>query len=622
MASRRGAQRKPRALKQRDQGTLRSIGRNAAIRSEISQKIIVEVSRKKDFKKSEEAHAFYGSKRVRTKALERRLLHLQQAKYPMGRQYVPSSLHLPFHIADLTKAPLRPQTLHKHSKLHQKHKRGREAGHTSAAEEEQPPSKRPRISPPHCTVKGELQREAESDFSKNNVDSVETWVQTKRWPSEYFKQGSQARENLFKHDSWLEEQMEQPSIPIVQYVEINGIKYPRPTQKVQTSVRRRPSETSLTGSSNQKKNEGKIAPYRDNRYTMLLAAKGSYMKKSDLGISDTSRNWCTTLLNSAQTVPEDSPFRDDKFEKTCGKIEDRNEARVIQDIARLIVPSAENLATDGARHLDHLIENVDEAWTEGIPVEGPRPQPDYSVGFRRSAFTGEQLKRLDPFIGSVFDTSFFVATYRMYFPFLTCEVKCGTAALDIADRQNAHSMTLAVRGVVNLFRLVKREKELHREILAFSLSHDHRAVRIYGHYPVIDGDSTAFYRHPIHEFSFTALDGKDKWTSYKFTKNVYEVWMPTHLKRICSVIDKLPPNVDFEVAQGSEIQFPEASGPSQKLCGLLSESSNVDSGASQDDSELVPIIPQMDTPDTSDISRSQGKDQLLLKRPKRKHTAK
>jgi hypothetical protein len=40
-------------------------------------------------------------------------------------------------------------------------------------------------------------------------------------------------------------------------------------------------------------------------------------------------------------------------------------------------------------------------------------------------------------------------------------------------------MTLAVRGVVELFRLVKREKELHREILAFSISHDHRTVRIY-----------------------------------------------------------------------------------------------------------------------------------------------
>jgi hypothetical protein len=103
-----------------------------------------------------------------------------------------------------------------------------------------------------------------------------------------------------------------------------------------------------------------------------------------------------------------------------------------------------------------------------------------------------------------------MATWQMYFPFLTCEVKCGAAALDVTDRQNAHSMTLAVRGVVELFRLVKRENKLYREILAFSISHDHRTVRIYGHYPIIDGKKTTFYRHPIHEFSFTALDSKEK----------------------------------------------------------------------------------------------------------------
>ena len=140
-------------------------------------------------------------------------------------------------------------------------------------------------------------------------------------------------------------------------------------------------------------------------------------------------------------------------------------------------------------------------------------------------------------MGSVYDTSFFAATYQMHFPFLTCEVKCGAEALDVADRQNAHSMTLAVRGVVELYKAVKREKELHREILAFSISHDHRSVRIYGHYAVIEKDKTTFYRYPIHTFDFTALDGKDKWTAYKFTKNVYDVWMPTHLKRICLVID-------------------------------------------------------------------------------------
>ena len=233
----------------------------------------------------------------------------------------------------------------------------------------------------------------------------------------------------------------------------------------------------------------------------------------------------------------------------------------------------------------------------------------------------QQLNKLDPLVGTVYNISFFVATYRMYFPFLTCEVKCGTVALEIADRQNAHSMTVAARSVVELYKAVKREKELHREILAFSISHDHSAVRIYGYYPVIDRDTTTFYRYPVHKFDFTALDGRDKWTAYKFTKNVYDVWMPTYLKRICSVIDQLPFDLNFEVSQGSELQFTEALGLSQELGNLFSEQSDVVSAsqASQNDNELVPIVRQTVTLDTS---ISQEKEQATLKRSKRKHTAK
>ena len=66
-----------------------------------------------------------------------------------------------------------------------------------------------------------------------------------------------------------------------------------------------------------------------------------------------------------------------------------------------------------------------------------------------------------------------MATYYIYFPFLICEVKCSITALNIADQQNAYSITLAVRGIVKLFRLIKREKELHQEILAFLISYNH-----------------------------------------------------------------------------------------------------------------------------------------------------
>ncbi|KAH6724722.1 hypothetical protein BKA61DRAFT_627338 [Leptodontidium sp. MPI-SDFR-AT-0119] len=232
---------------------------------------------------------------------------------------------------------------------------------------------------------------------------------------------------------------------------------------------------------------------RDARYETILATKGSFMGKSELGAIAT---------------------------KTCEMVRNKNEARVVRDISLLIVPPVEILAIRGAKHLKILIESVNGGWNNSIPITKTCPQPDYSVVFRRGAFTEDQLKRIEPFVGELTDTSFFIATYSMYFPFLTCEAKCGAAALDIADRQNVHSIAIAVRGIIELFRLVKREKELHREILAFSISHDHSTVRIYGHYP-----------------------------------------MPTHLKRICSVIDALPPDINFEVSQSE----PRESGLSQEL---------------------------------------------------------
>ena len=186
-------------------------------------------------------------------------------------------------------------------------------------------------------------------------------------------------------------------------------------------------------------------------------------------------------------------------------------------------PSAQSPAIHGTKGLECLVESVNESWDNYIPLTNPRPQPDYAVRFKSTAFTEDQLKKIQLFIGSFKEVSFFIGTYYIYFPFLACEVKCSAADLDITDRQNAYSITIAIRGVVELFRLMKRENELYWEILAFSLSHDHLTVRIYGYYPIIDGSNTTFYRYPIYIFDFTTMDSKEKWRVYKFTKNVYKI---------------------------------------------------------------------------------------------------
>ena len=449
---------------------------------------------------------------------------------------------------------------------------------------------------------------AAEGVAENKISPVAYWVEKETWPREFFEQSDQTRRDLEK-DNWFEKY----------WVPEMSMNHLLARKKSSSSLRGRRSEASSVSASSatpsdQKLRDAKSTPYQDARYKTILASKGSFLDESDLGITNSSIENIQTLLSAEQTVPVNSLFGDDIFKATCRKIQDRNETRVIRDISLLIVPSAEILATYGATNLECLIDGSNDGWNNSIPLTKTRPQPDYSVGFRREAFTEDQLKRLEPFVGDLSDVSFFMATYYMYFPFLTCEVKCGTGALNVADRQNAHSMTLAVRGVVELFRLLDREKELDREILAFSISHDHRTVRIYGHYPVIDGIKTTFYRHPIHEFSFTAMGGREKWTAYKFTKNVYDVWMPSHLKRISSAIDDLPPDINFNVSQQSEIA---ESGISQGLeSHHLSDHSSQDAASLQEEtgSQSSRLSSRDVTPDTSLSQRIGGRVTKKLKK--------
>ncbi|KAF2456924.1 hypothetical protein BDY21DRAFT_286936 [Lineolata rhizophorae] len=313
--------------------------------------------------------------------------------------------------------------------------------------------------------------------------------------------------------------------------------------------------------SDRKPREVKNTQYTHPDYPTMLETRGFFMRRDRKGVSQESKDFCRTLLETDQEIPEDSLFRDDLFEATCEELQNSNEAKVIQDIARLIVPSARHLAIRGVEKPKVLTESVNEGWNNSIPLADiTRPQPDYAVGFGRSAFAAEQLNKPRPFVGEPTNKSFFMATYYMHFPFLTCEVKGGTVTLDIADRQNAHSTVLAVSGVVQLFNLVGRIKELDRQILAFLVSYDQRTVRIYGHYPVIE-EMVTYYRYPIYSFDSTAHDGKEKWTAYKFTKNVYDVWMPEHFKRLCSAIDQLPAGFSFELPEQSKLQFQDSALP-------------------------------------------------------------
>ncbi|KAH7019536.1 hypothetical protein EDB80DRAFT_676522 [Ilyonectria destructans] len=258
---------------------------------------------------------------------------------------------------------------------------------------DQPPQKRPRTSVATDPVV---------------TDPIAFWIEHGTWP----KRSSVAHLDLKSLEP------------------INVWNKPAPPKLIKNS-----NYSSSTTPSDPGPREEKNAPYKHPVHIKYMEARqGTYMRKSEQGITDTSERLVDDLLAGEQQFPRDTIFDDTIFEQACLNLTDKSETRIIQDISRLIVPSAETLALRN-KSLKDLIEGVNEGWNKSIPLLDVHPQPDYSVGFNYTAFTDAQLDKLSPFLGDLTDEmSFFLGTYEMHFPFLTCET---ARNLNIADRRNA-----------------------------------------------------------------------------------------------------------------------------------------------------------------------------------------
>ena len=87
--------------------------------------------------------------------------------------------------------------------------------------------------------------------------------------------------------------------------------------------------------------------------------------------------------------------------------------------------------------------------------------------------------------------------------------------------------------------------------------------------------------------------------------------MPIHLERICSVVDELPPDIDFGLSQSAS--FP------QNLDLQSSQQPNTESTSllEEDDSQSSLVAPQDITPDTSFSQRTERE----YKKPKNNPTS-
>ncbi|KAI4282821.1 MAG: hypothetical protein L6R35_005306, partial [Caloplaca aegaea] len=316
--------------------------------------------------------------------------------------------------------------------------------------------------------------------------------------------------------------------------------------------------TSYTQSVKDGKNPKAYTP----AYQQVLTSASIFMNThaSRPAVTAKSQRLCSDYLHANYDLPANPLYHGDEFSQLLARLSDRNEARVFRDLTPMIMPSAEHLHILGDEDLSDLTEELNTEWIKCNTLAGPRPKPDCAAGLKPSAFTEEEIMKLKVYTAPSRATLF---TENMYFPFLMCEAKCGDQALDRADRQNMHSCSVAVNALVQLFRAVpavpaapevpaasaatgqegettSRVQELDREVLAFSIAHDNSSAQIYGHYAVIDGDKTSFYRHPIYQLKFDFSHGNDRWNFYQFVRSVYAEFAPVHMRRIQSAIAQLP----------------------------------------------------------------------------------
>ena len=72
---------------------------------------------------------------------------------------------------------------------------------------------------------------------------------------------------------------------------------------------------------------------------------------------------------------------------------------------------------------------------------------------------------------------------------------CDREGLDITDRPNIHSCSVAFRALLRIeqeadkYRPEKKTDSLNRQVLVFSISHDEEDTCLYGHYAIVQGRS-------------------------------------------------------------------------------------------------------------------------------------
>jgi hypothetical protein len=263
------------------------------------------------------------------------------------------------------------------------------------------------------------------------------------------------------------------------------------------------------------------------------------MRQSPAGPVPEDIALCERLLSQPIEPPSGTLLEDEYITNFHNALQNRSEARLLVDLHPLIMPSAENQYIQGNQSLKNVIDGYNDPWLKTEPIYGPKPQPDHARGLRWSTFSETQRRKLGI---KPDEKSPYTVREDMYFPYLTAEIKCGNQALELADRQNMHSMCIALRAVVSLCQAAGCTGEVHRRILGFSISHELEGFRIYGYYPEIDDGKVSFYRWPVAQPNVWVKE--NRWTCYQFVENLDREFLPIHTHRLMRILEEVPDPVE------------------------------------------------------------------------------
>jgi hypothetical protein len=385
-----------------------------------------------------------------------------------------------------------------------------------------------------------------------------------------------------------------------------------------TNKRPRTSNFSQNGkderspSYSQSRKNGEVPEQYTAAYERHILTKGLDMDplKGEELVSEESKILCINLQRITHKTIEPTIFPTGVIRKVINFCRNRNEAIVNRDVTPMIIPSITSLYFGGDNSLEHVVDEVNADWYSYCVLEGPQLRPDLAIGLFSSAFTEEEIDKLKRYTSV---NNWTQVTLQMFLPFLMCEVKCGREGLDIADRQNMHSCSVAVRALLRIEQeadkyrqeIRKKAESLSRQVLVFSISHDQQDARLYGHYAIVQGEKWTYYRYPIQKFDLTKKDSL--LAIHNFVRNILKSHLPEHVQRLKDALAALPdPNKPPESSG-----LPGSSGLSFAASGISLNDDNSQQESQDRDADGYVVPPRPDSSQNGGAKRKGQESQLV-----------